>query len=485
MELIFEKSVAGRRGIRVPLPADSDRAAIDPDLRRARPAELPECAESEVVRHFTNLSRRNFSVDTHFYPLGSCTMKHNPRACEKAAALPGFAGLHPILPQLNDGHEFCRGALELLYGLERSLSEIAGMAETTLQPLAGAHGETTGTMIMAAYHRGKGNHKKHIIVPDSSHGTNPASAAFAGFDVVTIPSNEKGVMDLDAFRAAVNDETAGLMLTCPNTMGVFNPHIEELAGIIHGVDGLMYYDGANLNAIMGRYKPGEMGFDLCHLNLHKTFSTPHGGGGPGAGPVGVSERLRPYLPISRVVRRGDGSYALDYDQPKSIGYIAPFYGNFGVLARAYAYILMLGGAGLKEVSEMAVLNANYIQEGLRPLDYAYAASTEGRCMHECVFSAKPLGQYGVHAADIAKGLLDRGMHAPTMYFPLNVDEALMIEPTETETRETLDHFIAVMRELAETARDNPEALHAMPKETPVGRIDEVKAAKDMILSAPQ
>jgi len=485
MRLIYEKSVAGRRGVRVPAPEKDERAAIDPKLRRSEPAALPECAESEVVRHFTNLSRLNFSVDTHFYPLGSCTMKHNPRACEQAAGLPGFAGLHPILPQLRGGEGVCQGALELLYRLERSLSEITGMAETTLQPLAGAHGETTGTMIIAAYHRARGNRKKHIIVPDSSHGTNPASAAFAGFDVVTVPSNDRGVMDLDAFRAAVNDETAGLMLTCPNTMGVFNPHIEELADIIHAVDGLMYYDGANLNAIMGRCKPGEMGFDLCHLNLHKTFSTPHGGGGPGAGPVGVCERLRPYLPISRVVQRDDGSYSLDYDYPESIGYIAPFYGNYGILVRAYAYILMLGASGLKEVSETAVLNANYIQEGLRPLDYAYAATNDGRCMHECVFSAKPLEKYGVHAVDIAKGLLDHGMHAPTVYFPLNVDEALMIEPTETETRETLDNFIAVMRELAETARNNPEALHAMPRKTPVGRIDEVKAAKDMILSAPQ
>lgn len=484
MKLIYDKSVAGRRGVRIRKTEGSESVAIDERLLRSEPAELPECAEPEVVRHFTKLSRLNYSIDTHFYPLGSCTMKYNPRACDKAAATPGMVDLHPLLPQLKDGEKLCQGALELLYCLERSLSEITGMAETTLQPLAGAHGETTGTMIIAAYHRDRGNRKNHIIVPDSSHGTNPASAAFAGYDVVTVPSNAQGVMDLEAFRAAVNEKTAGLMLTCPNTMGVFNRHVTELADIMHAVDGLMYYDGANLNAIMGHCKPGEMGFDLCHLNLHKTFSTPHGGGGPGAGPVGVCEKLRPFLPISRVEKMDGGSYSLQYNHPKSIGYIAPMYGNFGVLVRAYAYILMLGSDGLKQVSENAVLNANYIQEGLRGLGDYYRPTNDGRCMHETVFSAAPLAQKcGVRAVDIAKGLLDHGMHAPTVYFPLNIEEALMIEPTETEARETLDEFIAAMRDLGELAMRNPDALHAMPTTTPLGRLDEVKAAKDMILSA--
>ncbi|MFH0878894.1 MAG: aminomethyl-transferring glycine dehydrogenase subunit GcvPB [Lentisphaerota bacterium] len=454
-------------------------ARIDPQLLREQPAGLPEVSEIEAVRHFTALSRLNFSVDTHFYPLGSCTMKYNPKACETAAALPGLADLHPLWPQLRRGGLLTPGALQILFETERLLAEITGMAEYTLQPLAGSHGELTGVMLMAAYHRDRGHHKTHIIIPDSAHGTNPASAAIAGYDVVSIPSNPDGTLNVESFKAALNSETAGVMLTCPSTLGLFVSNIRDIAEAVHAVDGLMYYDGANLNAILGRCKPGEMGFDVCHLNLHKSFATPHGGGGPGSGPVGVVEKLRPYLPISRVIKTKDGTFSLDYDAPKSIGYIAPFYGNFGIIVRAYAYLLMLGREGLRETSNMAVLNANYVQEKLRPY---FDAVAPGRCMHECVFSGSRFGEHGVHTLDIAKGLIDRGVHPPTIYFPLNVPEAIMIEPTESEARETLDDFIQVMIELAEQAGKNPEALHLAPVTTPVGRLDEVSAARNMDLA---
>lgn len=477
MKLIFEKSSPGRGGVRIPEDRISEHDVIPLNLLRAAPAELPEVSESEVVRHYTKLSRLNYSVDTHFYPLGSCTMKHNPRACEAAASLPDLCETHPLWPQLRHGGLLTQGSLQILYSLERMLSEITGLAEFTLQPMAGSHGELTAVMMMAAYHRDRGNKKTHIIIPDSAHGTNPASAALGGYDVVTIPSDASGDMDLELFKQALNDETAGVMLTLPSTLGVFNPKVKEIIKLVHEVDGLMYYDGANFNAIMGRIKPGELGFDLCHLNLHKSFSTPHGGGGPGTGPVGVCEKLRPFLPVSRVAKTKDGTYTLDYDFPKSIGYIAPFYGNFAILVRAYAYLLMLGKDGLRATSDRAVLNANYIQEQLRPY---YTAVTKGRCMHECVFSGKSLGS-GVHTLDLAKALLDRGYHAPTIYFPLNVPEAIMIEPTETETRETLDAFCKDMIELAELAKSNPDALHDAPVITPVGRLDEVAAAKNMEL----
>ena len=478
MKLIYEKSSPGRRAVTLPSLKQDEMPRIDPALLRDKPAALPEMAEVDVVRHFTGLSRRNFSVDTHFYPLGSCTMKYNPKACETACALPGLVDIHPLWPQLRHGGLLTQGALQIIYESERMLSELTGMAEFTMQPLAGAHGELTGVMIMAAYHRDRGNRKTHLIVPDSAHGTNPASAAIAGYDVVTVPSDEHGNMDIAAFRAALNSETAGVMMTCPSTLGLFVSNIREIADAVHAVDGLMYYDGANLNAILGRCKPGEMGFDVCHLNLHKTFSTPHGGGGPGAGPVGVVEKLRPFLPMSRVVKTRDGTYSLDYDLPKSIGYIAPFYGNFGVIVRAYAYMLMLGRDGMREASNMAVLNANYIQEQLRG---CFDAVAPGRCMHECVFSGKPLEKYGVHTLDLAKGLIDRGIHPPTIYFPLNVPEAIMIEPTESESRETLDGFCAAVKDLLETAKSNPQALLNAPVTTPVGRLDEVAAAKSMDL----
>ena len=478
MKLIYEKSSPGRRAVQVPPLKEDEMPRIDSCMLREKPAELPELSEGDVVRHFTALSRLNFSVDTHFYPLGSCTMKYNPKACEAACALPGLVDIHPLWPQLRRGGLLTQGALQVLYETERLLSELTGMAEFTLQPLAGAHGELTGVMIMAAYHRDRGNHKTHIIIPDSAHGTNPASAAIAGYDVVTVPSDERGNMDIAALKKALNAETAGVMMTCPSTLGLFVSNIREIADAVHAVDGLMYYDGANLNAILGRCKPGEMGFDVCHLNLHKTFSTPHGGGGPGAGPVGVVEKLRPFLPISRVVKTRDGTFSLDYDAPKSIGYIAPFYGNFGVIVRAYAYMMMLGRGGMREVSNMAVLNANYVQEKLRP---HFDAIAPGRCMHECVFSGKSFGAYGVHTLDIAKGLIDRGVHPPTIYFPLNVPEAIMIEPTESESRETLDEFVAHMIAMAELAKKDPDALHKAPVTTPVGRLDEVAAARNMDL----
>jgi glycine dehydrogenase subunit 2 len=341
--------------------------------------------------------------------------------------------------------------------------------------MSGAHGELTGVMIMAAYHKDRGNEKDHIIIPDSAHGTNPASARLAGYNVVTIPSDDKGMMDFDLFKAALNEKTAGVMLTCPNTLGVFNTRIKEICDAVHEVDGLMYYDGANFNAIMGRYRPGDMGFDVCHLNLHKSFATPHGGGGPG-----VVGKLRPYLPISRVVKTNDGIYSLNYDEPKSIGYIAPFYGNFGIVARAYAYLLCLGRDGMLGTSNRAVLNANYLQEKLRPL---FGEEYKGRCMHEFVFSGKCLAKYGIHTLDLAKGMIDRGIHPPTIYFPLNVPEAFMVEPTETEDRDTLDYFVRVVEELFEVAKTDPDKLHEAPVSTPVSRLDEVKAAREMRLVA--
>ena len=474
MKLIFEKSVPGRRAVRHVASDVGSLAHIRPDLLRDEPPPLPELSELDVVRHFTELSRRNYGVDTGVYPLGSCTMKYNPKATEAIAHHPGFASLHPLLPQLPGGEAMVQGALAVLHGMDRLLREICGMAAFTMQPLAGAHGELTGAMIIAAYHRDRGNHKTTILIPDSAHGTNPASAAIAGYKVQSVPSNAQGVMDLDALAAALDGQVAGVMLTSPNTLGLFNTKIREIADRVHAVDGLMYYDGANLNALLGRYRPGDMGFDIVHLNLHKTFATPHGGGGPGAGPVGVVEKLVPFLPISIVCERPDGSFTLDYDRPKSIGYIAPFYGNFAIILRAYAYILMLGRSGLLRVSENAVLNANYVLAKLKP---HYDVAVDRLCMHECVLSAARQAKKGVRALDIAKALLDRGFHSPTVYFPLTVPEAIMIEPTETESKETLDAFIAAMIELAELAERDPEAVTSCPKTTPVGRLDEVLAAR--------
>ncbi len=435
MRLIFEASVKSRRGYKIPksdVPASS--AKIPLKYCRNRLPELPEVSELDVVRHFTNLSKMNYSVDANFYPLGSCTMKYNPKFTEKVAALDGFASLHPLLPQLLGGGMLAQGSLEIIYRTERLLSEITGMSAFTTQPLAGAHGELAGVMLIAAYHKHNGSRRKFVIVPDSSHGTNPASAAIAGYTVIVIPTDKDGYMDLDAYKAKLNDDVAAVMLTCPDTLGIFNPRIKEIADLAHKAGALMYYDGANLNAMLGKCRPGDIGFDVVHLNLHKTFATPHGGGGPGAGPVGVSERLAEFLPIPRVAKRGDGTFALDYHSKKSIGYIAPFYGNFGVILKAYAYMLMLGRSGLIEASEHAVLNANYIKERLKKY---YDLPYDRTCMHECVFSASRQAEKGVHALDIAKYLIDKGYHPPTVYFPLIVKEALMIEPTETATKKMI------------------------------------------------
>ncbi len=480
MKLIFDIGQPRRRCTR--LPHVETRAKL-PDTRylRERPAELPEVTEADLVRHFTNLSRQNFCIDTNFYPLGSCTMKYNPKFTEEIARCEGFAGLHPLLPQLRRGGLLTQGALEVLHHMERLLCAITGMDAFTLQPAAGAHGELTGVMIIAAYHRAKKNKRRYILVPDSAHGTNPASAAIAGYEIVNIPSNERGTMSLDALREKLTEEVAAVMMTCPNTLGLFESEIDAIAKMAHEKDALLYYDGANLNAILGKCRPGDIGFDVIHLNLHKTFSTPHGGGGPGAGPVGVRKNLEKFLPISRVAQREDGTFCLDYQRPDTIGYIAPFYGNFLVILKAYAYILLLGKEGLLATAEHAVLNANYILARLKK-DFSPScadACCAGRCMHECVLSAAPLLEHGVNALDVAKYLIDQGIHPPTIYFPLIVKEALMIEPTETESKETLDRFIACMVRAAETAATDPQALKEAPRTMPVRRLDETKAARQM------
>ena len=477
MELIFERSVAGRKGFCFG-PSDVPvHAHISPNYARQQEAPLPEVSELDVVRHYTRLSQKNFSIDTHFYPLGSCTMKYNPKFTESLARLSGFTDLHPLLAQLSGGEQWTQWALQILYELEQWMCEMTGFSHFTMQPLAGAHGELTGIMLMAAYHKARGNSKKkYVIIPDSAHGTNPASAAVAGYETITIPSNKDGGMDLEALKAAVNEETAGLMMTVPSTYGVFEPNISEISTIIHAVDGIMYYDGANLNAVLGRCRPGDVGFDVMHINTHKTFTTPHGGGGPGSGPVGVNEKLSPFLPISRVVKHSDGMYALDYNYAKSIGYIASFYGNFGLLVRAYAYMLMLGKEGLIDTSDHAVLNANYIMKKLEPY---YKICFDRICMHESVFSASKQAQRGVHAIDIAKFLIDQQIHPPTVYFPISVPEAIMIEPTETESKKTMDDFIAKMIEADELSINDPAAFKEFPKTMPIARPDEVKAARDV------
>ena len=473
MQLIFEASQAERRGV-VLDKLDVPEVVLPSDLTREQPAELPEVSELQVVRHFSKLSRRNFGVDSHFYPLGSCTMKYNPKMADAVVRHSGFAQLHPHLSSSEALWPLCQGALALIHETERLLGEIAGMQSVSLQPIAGAHGELTGTLLMAAYHRDKGRAKKKIVVPDAAHGTNPASAAIAGFDVVEVPSDHDGTIHVEAFKNVLDDDVAGVMLTCPNTHGLFEPAVREIADLAHEVDALMYYDGANLNAIIGKCRPGDLGFDVMHFNLHKTFGTPHGMGGPGAGPVGVGERLAPYLPGPKVVLRED-SYVLEMPA-KSIGRMAAFFGNFLVAVRAYAYIRQLGASGLREVSEAAVLNANYILARLRD---AYAPAFTGRAMHECVLSASRQTAHGVRALDIAKALLDYGFHAPTVYFPLTVTESIMIEPTETEAKEVLDAFSDAMLEIARKAEDTSEDLKAAPRTTPVSRLDEVRAARQL------
>ena len=474
MELIFEKSEPGKSGVELPENDVPVTGEIPEKYQRRTSTGLPNVSEPEVVRHYTQLSQMNFGIDSNFYPLGSCTMKYNPKFTEKLAGLDGFANLHPWLPYLKGGDSSVQGALELVFNLKELLCELTGMHAYTTQPLAGAHGELTGTMMMAAYHRSRGEERKYIIVPDSCHGTNPASAAIAGFNVKTVTSDENGVMDLEAFKEALDENVAGVMLTCPNTLGVFNPRIREIADLTHDVGGLMYYDGANLNAYMGIVRPGELGFDIVHLNLHKTFGTPHGGGGPGSGPVGVSKELTAFLPIPRVIKDDRGNLKLSEDYKQSIGKIAPFYGNFGVLVKAYAYILALGKDGLRRSSEEAVLNANYIRHHLQS---HYEIPHKEGCLHEFVVSATRQAEHGVQAVDIAKALIDRGIHPPTVYFPSIVKESMMVEPTETESKESLDRFIEVMKELAELAQSDPESFHEMPKNTPVSRPDETKAAR--------
>ncbi|BCS54606.1 aminomethyl-transferring glycine dehydrogenase subunit GcvPB [Geobacter sp. SVR] len=475
MQLIYEKSVPGRRGVKLPA-SDVPSAPVLPDsLLRKEPAGLAEVSELDLVRHFTNLSRRNFSVDTNFYPLGSCTMKYNAKVLENSAAL--FAPFHPMTALLPGGEACSQGTLGMLYDLGQMLADITGMDEVTTQPLAGAHGEMTGILLIAAYHAAKGNKakKKYVVVPDSSHGTNPASAAIAGYEIITVPTAPYGDMDLELFKQAMSDEVAAVMMTCPNTLGLFNPHIKEISDIAHSYDALMYYDGANLNAIMGKVKPGDVGFDVVHVNLHKTFGTPHGGGGPGSGPVGVKKALIPFLPQPRIVMDDEGQLGLQTDNSDSIGRTANFFGNFGVMVKAYAYIIMLGREGLIQATEQAVLNANYIKERLKAY---YDLPYDMTCMHECVFSASKQLKHDVHAIDIAKYLIDRGYHPPTVYFPMIVKEAIMIEPTETESKATLDLFIDVMIEAARVAESDPQALRDAPLTMPVSRLDETKAARE-------
>jgi glycine dehydrogenase subunit 2 len=474
--LIFELSKPGRTAYSLPVcdvPESNVEELIPEGLLRSSDPELPEVGEVDVVRHFTGLSRLNYGVDTGFYPLGSCTMKYNPKINEDMARLSGFAKVHPYQPE-----ESVQGCLELLYRTDLMLAEITGMDRVSLQPAAGAHGELAGLMIMKAYHRSKCDEKRNkIVVPDSAHGTNPASAAVAGFDVIEVKSDREGGVDLEALKAVMCDEIAGLMLTNPSTLGLFEKNIVEIADIVHKAGGLLYYDGANANAIMGLSRPGDMGFDVVHLNLHKTFSTPHGGGGPGSGPVGVKKELVPFLP-KPVVECRDGVYSLDYGRPLSIGRVRSFYGNFGVAVRAYTYMRTLGPDGLRRVSETAVLNANYIMEQLK--EY-YVLPYKHRCMHECVLSGQKQKESGVATLDIAKRLLDFGYHPPTIYFPLIVKEAMMFEPTETESKETLDEFIEVMKQIAREAEQAPDTVRNAPSRTPISRLDEARAARTPIL----
>lgn len=472
MELIFEKSRPGRRAGRVPRH-DLPVPEIPAELRRAAAPRLPEVPENEIVRHFTALADRNFGIDTGFYPLGSCTMKHNPRVNERAVGIPGFRDLHPL--QEDEG---AQGALELMWVLQEILAEVAGLPGVTIQPAAGSQGELTGLMLMRAYFADRGEHDRRVIITaDTAHGTNPASVTMAGFELEKVATTERGNLDLDDVRAKVNERTAGLMLTNPSTLGLFDEGIEEVAEIFHSRGALLYYDGANLNAVVGRSRPGDMGFDVVHYNLHKTFSQPHGGGGPGAGPVAVRDTIEPFLPSPVVVREGD-VFRLDHDRPRSIGRVRGYGGPFGVFVRSYAFMRAYGPA-LRDMSEVAVLNANYLLARLRD---AYDLPYDRHCMHEFVLSARTLKrEHGVTALDVAKRLMDYGIHPPTIYFPLVVPEALMIEPTETETKERLDSFVDAMLEIAADAAADPEQLREAPHSRPVRRLDEVKAAKEPVV----
>jgi glycine dehydrogenase subunit 2 len=470
--LIFELSSPGRIAYSLPgldVPVADVRAWLPASAVRREPPALPEVSELDVVRHYSRLSQMNYGLDTHFYPLGSCTMKYNPKINEDMARLAGFARLHPLTPEASS-----QGALRLMHELAGMLAEIAGMDAVSLQPAAGAQGELAGVLMIRAYHQSRGEKRTKVLVPDSAHGTNPASTAIAGYEVVQLRSDQNGEVDLDELDRHLGADVAAFMITMPNTLGMFEPHIVEIVERCHARGVQVYMDGANLNAILGITRPGDLGFDVCHFNLHKTFTTPHGGGGPGAGPVGVKAHLEPFLPVP-VVTRTDEAYGLDWKRPRSIGKLHAFLGNFGMLVRAYTYIRTMGGEGLRAVSENAVLNANYVLARLAP---HYDPAAPGHCMHECVVSARRQKKLGVSAMDVAKRLLDLGFYAPSTYFPLIVEEALMIEPTETESKETLDAFCEAMIRIAREAEEHPEVIHQAPVTTAVRRLDQTKAARE-------
>lgn len=480
-KLIFELSKPGRSGYSLPENEFGKAAEMPEALARKAALGLPEVSEVDVVRHYTNLSQMNFGVDTGFYPLGSCTMKYNPKINEEIAAMPGFLGLHPLQPEST-----VQGALEVYYNMEKSLSAITGMAGFTFNPCAGAHGELTGLMIMRQYHLLHGDTKRtKVIVPDSAHGTNPASAAVCGLEVVVVKSNAAGLIDVADLKPLLGDDIAGIMMTNPNTLGLFEKEIGDIASLVHGCGGLLYYDGANMNPLLGVVRPGNMGFDIMHLNLHKTFSTPHGGGGPGSGPVGVAAHLVPYLPVPHVVKTADGKFEISADNAESAGQVSAFMGNFGVILRAYAYILSLGKQHIRFAGKFATMAANYVKECLKD---CYKLPIHSICKHEFVFDglvndgARPGEEHsGATTLDVAKRLLDYGFHAPTIYFPLLFHQAIMIEPTETESKETIDAFVEVMRKIAAEAAENPDYLKGAPHNTPISRPDETRAARQPIL----
>jgi glycine cleavage system P protein (glycine dehydrogenase) subunit 2 len=488
---IFEKSREGRRAFVAPeldVPEVPLSDLLPADAIRSEPPALPEMSEPEIVRHYNNLSKKNFDLDSGFYPLGSCTMKHNPKLHERVAALPGFSRLHPL-----QDPEYAQGALELMWRLQGQLAEMAGLPHVSLQPSAGSQGELTGLALTRAYHQDRGEERTKVLIPDTAHGSNPASVTMSGYQVVKVGTAEDGGVDLDDLREKAGDETASLMLTNPNTLGLFDRNIEEIARIVHDVGATLYYDGANLNAVMGFSRPGDMGFDIVHFNLHKTFTQPHGGGGPGAGPIAVADHIEPFLPKPQVVRRegsngqGEPFFDLDFDRPKSIGRLRGFQGNFGVFVRSYAYICSVGGDGLRDVSETAVLNANYLRARLAEegIGEYLPIAFDRLCMHEFVLSGRGArDQLGIKTLDIAKRLLDHRLHPPTVYFPLLVDEALMIEPTETETKERLDGFADALREILAEAKADPEVARNAPYTTPVRRLDEARAAKQPIVRQP-
>ena len=479
---IFQKGKPGRRAFVCPeldVPARAKDELLPSHLQRRRPPRLPEVSEPELVRHYVNLSKRNFDLDSGFYPLGSCTMKHNPRLHERVTALSGHSRLHPL-----QSPEHSQGALELMWNLERALSDVAGLPHVSLQPSAGSHGELAGVLLTRAYHEDRGETRTKVLTPDTAHGTNPATVTMAGLEVVKVGTTADGGVDLDDLRAKADESVACLMLTNPNTLGLFDRNIEEIASIVHGVGATLYYDGANLNAVMGMSRPGDMGFDIVHFNLHKTFTQPHGGGGPGSGPIAVSDRIAPYLMVPRIVRGEDGSFALSEDEPKSIGRLRGFQGNYGTFVRSYAYIRSLGGEGLKDASQVAVLNANYLLAKLRELGVAdlLPLAYGELCLHEFALSGAPMKrELGIRTLDLAKRLLDHGYHPPTVYFPLLVEEALLVEPTETETKETLDAFAEAIAEILREAREDPEIARNAPYTTPVRRLDEAGAAKRPVI----